>query len=627
MRSFKVILTFALVTLASAAAVAQSYYADDATFKPITQIGTQLNAKFNYITDFSGVADGVTNNYTTLQAACNGSGGAKLFVPAGTYAVTVPASTSLCTVPANTVIEGAGKGVTVLNLTTSDTAYTNIFVLANANVTFKNMTINLITASTVNTTLFGLQASNIRFENCAFISNSVEGARIGGTATNLDTVNIIFSSTALAGSPITISYTVTTGLTTAQIAQGLVNAVNANATITGAGISATLDGSFVKINQPDTLIPQASYTTSVTGAATETLTVAASAGMFFAVVGGSEASDFSMINTDVIGFSYVFLKANATTTTNRRWTIRGGYINKNIHGGVNINSPSGYFDGLIVEGVTIGAIGLNQTDSLPIALAHVSGARIIGNKLIGTYQNNAMHFEENVSQLVVANNIVMFTTSTSLGVGYSGTGIYFVDNNIGGTGYKAVNDVTITGNVFASLTANISGYGIWNTSVSAAHLRHTVAGNVFTGYAGGIRYDVANGITIVGNQLTNNAASGTGIVLGGGVTYATVSQNMIRNYATSLTTSATLSVTRDNYGVPTSGAAVTPGVSPWTYTAGSSPEDHYFKAGTITSLVQAGRTIATAFPIGGNAVSLHLEPNESYVLTYTVAPTIDRVTR
>ncbi len=625
MRSFKAILTFALVTLASAAAVAQSYYADDATFKPITQIGTQLNVRFNYITDFSGVADGVTNNFTTLQTACNGSGGAKLFIPAGTYAVTVPASTSLCTVPANAVIEGAGKGVTVLNLTTSDAAYTNIFVLSNAGVVFRNMTINLITTSTVNTPLFGLQASNVRFENCAFISNSVEGARIGGTATNLDTVNLIFTSTALTGSPITITFTVTTGLTTGQIASGLTNAVNANAVLTAAGVTATLDGSFVKINQADTLIPQATYSTSVTGSATETMTLGSSSNTDLVVISGTESDDFSMDNCDVTSFSYVILKANATTTTNKRFSFTGGFYNKNINGALNINSPSGAFDGLLISGVRIGSVGRNNANYLPIALSHVTDARIVGNYLTGTYQQNAMHFEEGANNLVVSGNVVEMTTSTGLGAGYNGTCMYFVDNNIGGAGARPVNNVSITGNTCVGTTANVSGQGVWAANVTAAHLRWTISGNIFSGFFNGIRTDIVNGLTINGNTLTHYAASGTGINLGSGVPYAVVVGSSIRTYSTGLSTAATLSRIEGNVGYNPVGvtASATVPASPATICAGSSPESHYFvQSATFSATIAlSGNTVGTTTSATA-PVAVNLGPNECEVVTWvTTAPT------
>jgi hypothetical protein len=593
----------------------------DCTFPSVaTQVESSINAQYNYITDFGGVAGGVTDNFLTLRAACNASGGARLYIPAGTYAVTVPAVTTLCTVPANTVIEGAGKGVTVLNLTVSDTSYATVFLLANANVVFKNLTINVITNSTVLTTIFGLQANNVRFENCSFIGNSVEGVRVGGTSTNLDTVNIIFASTALVGTPITITFTVTTGLTTAQIASGLVNAVNANATLTAAGITATLDGSFVKINQIDTLIPQASYTTSVTGAATETLTIGPSSGLNLVTIGGTQADDFSMLNDDVTSFSYVVLKANATTTTNNRFTFRGGFYNKNITGAFNINSPSGTFNGVLIEGTTIGSVGINNANDLPIALSHVTDGRIIGNYLYGTYNQNAMHFEEGANDLIVSGNVVEMATATALGAVYGGTCMYFVDNNIGGAGFRPVNNVTIANNVCTASTANESGFAIWQASVSLASQRWAITGNVFSGFANGVRTDVINGMTMTGNYISNNAASGNGIVLGAGVTYAMVSQNMIRTYLTGLTTAATLSVIRDNYGYnPVGAATVTPGASPWTYTAGSSPEDHYVRGGTVSSITTGGQSIATT-----SGLTIHLEPNESYVVTYTVAPAVTK---
>lgn len=624
MRSFKIIITYMALLLMAVPAMAQNYYADDATFKSALQIETQLNARYNFITDYAGVNDGVTNNFTQFQNACTGSAGAKLYIPAGSYSITVPALTSICTVPANTVFEGAGKGVTFINMIVSDSVYTNIFTLANNGVTFRNLTINLISTSTVKTSLFGLQASRVKFENCAFMGDSVEGVRVGGTATNLDTVNIIFASSALTGTPITITYTVTTGQTTAQIAQGLVNAVNANVVLTAAGVTATLDGSFVKVNQSDTLTPQASYTTSVTGSATETLTVGSSSELYLVVISGVEADDFSMLYDDVSGFHYVILKSNIMTTINRRFTFIGGYYNKNITGALNINSPSGTFDTLLIEGVQVGSVGINNVNNLPIALAHVTGARIVNNRLSGTYQNG-LHFEEGSNNLVVSGNSILMTTPTATGTnGYLGTCMYFMDNNIGGT-YRANNDVTIVGNDCVGSTTNVSGNGIWVATTSVAHLRWTVMSNVFSGFFNGLNAGSINGLSYIGNTLTNYSASGIGLNIAAGTNYAVISGNTIKTYTTPISSAATLSRIEANYGYNPVGvtASATVGASPATICAGSSPESHYFvQAATFSATIALGGNTVGTTTSATAPVAVNLGPNECEVVTWvTTAPT------
>jgi hypothetical protein len=75
------------------------------------------------------------------------------------------------------------------------------------------------------------------------------------------------------------------------------------------------------------------------------------------------------------------------------------------------------------------------------------------------------------------------------------------------------------------------------------------------------------------------------------------------------------------YNQPSTSAAVTPGASPWTYTAGYRPETLYFTGGTVSDISQNATTIATASP-----ATVELGPQESIVVTYTVVPTVAKVT-
>jgi hypothetical protein len=75
------------------------------------------------------------------------------------------------------------------------------------------------------------------------------------------------------------------------------------------------------------------------------------------------------------------------------------------------------------------------------------------------------------------------------------------------------------------------------------------------------------------------------------------------------------------YNQPSTSAAVTPGASPWTYTAGYRPETLYFTGGTVSDISQNATTIATASP-----ATVELGPQESIVVTYTVVPTVANVT-
>ena len=69
----------------------------------------------------------------------------------------------------------------------------------------------------------------------------------------------------------------------------------------------------------------------------------------------------------------------------------------------------------------------------------------------------------------------------------------------------------------------------------------------------------------------------------------------------------------DNQGYnPLGAVSITPTASPWTYTAGNTPETLYLSGGTITSVAKGG--VAIASPVS-------LEPSETVVVTYAAAPT------
>jgi hypothetical protein len=60
------------------------------------------------------------------------------------------------------------------------------------------------------------------------------------------------------------------------------------------------------------------------------------------------------------------------------------------------------------------------------------------------------------------------------------------------------------------------------------------------------------------------------------------------------------------------------GASPWTYTAGNTPEDVYVSGGTLSSIAKGGQTL------GITSGLIHLEPGESIAITYSAAGTVKR---
>ncbi len=84
--------------------------------------------------------------------------------------------------------------------------------------------------------------------------------------------------------------------------------------------------------------------------------------------------------------------------------------------------------------------------------------------------------------------------------------------------------------------------------------------------------------------------------------------------------SGNATVVKDNPGYnPVGISTITPGASPYTYTAGASPETIYIYAGTVSDVSIGGSTVATASP-----TQVELPPNTAVVVTYSSVPTMKR---
>lgn len=104
-------------------------------------------------------------------------------------------------------------------------------------------------------------------------SAASETATIGGTVTPGDTISITATSSAITGSPVTISYTTLAGDTTIKIANAFAAAFNANAALAAVGLFANAASSVVTLQSPGALSPAITWTRSVAGS-TNTITLA-----------------------------------------------------------------------------------------------------------------------------------------------------------------------------------------------------------------------------------------------------------------------------------------------------------------------------------------------------------------
>lgn len=279
--------------------------------------------------------------------------------------------------------------------------------------------------------------------------------------------------------------------------------------------------------------------------------------------------------------------------------------------GNTIDGTLGCLSGIAIEGGTLGfnpgnaglissnvvnnclnGIAIDYTIALPGSPANCQYV-IEGNRINGS-ANNGISINANASQLL---SELVIRGNTIAGSSKAGIGLF---------GAGGMKNVTIQGN------------DLFNNGIA----------NVGTSNQAGIQ--VGTGCNIVNLRVINNVAYddqttatqqyGLGIS-NSAVTGAFVSGNDFSKVGTQgiilFGTGSLAGVITNNPGYNPQGAlAVTPAASPWTYTAGNTPEVLYLTGGTVSAVVKSGITLATASPC-----SVALDPGEAVTVTYSVAPT------
>jgi hypothetical protein len=108
--------------------------------------------------------------------------------------------------------------------------------------------------------------------------------RLAGTSPQGDTVTLTMTSSAIAGSPVNVAYTVSAGDTAASIAANLAAAINSNSTLSAAGIKASSSSGIVTLAAPslaESVSPSGRPAASSSGGGTAAETVALSSALAF----------------------------------------------------------------------------------------------------------------------------------------------------------------------------------------------------------------------------------------------------------------------------------------------------------------------------------------------------------
>ena len=144
-------------------------------------------------------------------------------------------------------------------------------------------------------------------------------ATLTGTVTAGDVLSLTHTTSAIPGSPITVSYTAKSTDTLTTLATALAAAVNNNAALNGASVYANAVGAVVTIYTLAGTSPSLVVTRNVTGAATETITIgtgstSSAGGTLSALYTGVQGANVKMtiatspsmlnaVNVSISGFS------------------------------------------------------------------------------------------------------------------------------------------------------------------------------------------------------------------------------------------------------------------------------------------------------------------------------------
>jgi len=161
----------------------------------------------------------------------------------------------------------------------------------------------------------------------------------------------------------------------------------------------------------------------------------------------------------------------------------------------------------------------------------------------------------------------------------------------------------------------------WLADLAITGVVFTPGVGISTGAGTGIYLQQASRFAITGNVFDGGPTLGNnGIIIGQGASDGIIQGNVFNKgtIAAPISNSSVSVRVLDNPGYnPVGGSTVAVGPSPWTYTAGPSPETLYELGGTITSIMTSGVSV----PIG----SQNLGPFESVTITYTSVPNVSRV--
>jgi hypothetical protein len=295
--------------------------------------------------------------------------------------------------------------------------------------------------------------------NMAILSGWAEAAAetitIGGTATATDTLNVRFAGGALS-TPVIVAATVTGGESTTDMATGVKNAINASATLTAAGITATSSGAVVTlVTTPDS---GANTVLAWANGPAETGTVANMTATETATIGTGSAP--AALDTVALTFTNSGVTGLPVTKT---YTVIGGDTVNTIAAGLNalINADAVLAAGFITSTVSNAVLTFHQPQA-------------VGNSTVVT---------RTVTETGGGSETVTFGNAGSLagGVGAVGNTVALTVTNSLLTGSPITKTYTVVaGNDATAVAAGLKALVNADTVLAAAGYAATNSANVLS---------------------------------------------------------------------------------------------------------------------------------------------------
>jgi len=290
--------------------------------------------------------------------------------------------------------------------------------------------------------------------------------------------------------------------------------------------------------------------------------------------------------------------------------------------------------GAIIVGNTVNHFGTDQSTEGPIGTEgqHIwcgiistggNGGIIANNSVQGGWYDGIRlnRFQKTGSSLtpihyIVANNTIRGATRNGIraeiDATYSMTNVMIDGNSISANGQAGIS-MTNTGSGGNINYTTINGNQIYdngNTTATDAQKSGIYINTTMTGLMMSGNYIYDSGAAKQKYGMTIDTVT---------VSDAFITTNHISGNTTSainlVSTGAIAGSVTNNKGYQLGASTITVGASPYTYTAGVTPEAVYVSGGTVSGITKNGVTMPTSG-------TFYLNPNEAIVVTYSVAPTM-----